>query len=362
VGQVITRRGLLALLPAGIAAGDVRSQKSNTLPRAVGEFVRFLDPTTETPVVRLTNPAWSSALPAPANRFIATKDRSLFFSSDRGGRMCPFRTDLHTGLAHQVAETSSLETESLCLDESGRFLYFIDERTLKEANVANRKVRSLAEDVDAFGVLGHDQFVVVRKGRLQLANRGAPVIAEEVANFCLAQPGGEGCLFVRETSQDEREFWYVALSGAAADRKPKLLAKGPVTDPFWSPDRGSVLFLREVPRGESKTSEIHQTFLDGGEERRVADTSQFAAFAPNGDATVFVGASRSKAQPTILLLLRSVHRELTLCEHRSKHPALVSPVFSPDSRRVYFQSDREGKPALYSVNVEALVEPTNSAV
>lgn len=275
--------------------------------------------------------------------------------------MCPFRTDLHTGLAHQLAETSSLSTESLCLDPSGRFLYFIDEQKLKEANTMSRKVRSVAEDVDAFGVVGRDRFVVVRKGRLQLANAGAPVLAEDVAAFCLVQPGGEGCLFIRQISREEREFWYVPLL-AAGDPQPRLLAKGPIADPFWSPDRRSVLFLREVPRGETKTSEIREVYLEGGAEQRVAETSQFAAFAPNGDATVFVGASRSKAQPTILLLLRSVHRELTLCEHRSKHPALVSPVFSPDSRRVYFQTDREGKPALYSVNVESLVEPTNSAI
>jgi oligogalacturonide lyase len=73
-----------------------------------------------------------------------------------------------------------------------------------------------------------------------------------------------------------------------------------------------------------------------------------------------VGASRSKAQPTIIILLRSLQRELTLCEHRASHPAAVAPVFSPDSRRVYFESDHQGKTALYSVNVEQLVEPTNA--
>jgi hypothetical protein len=30
-------------------------------------------------------------------------------------------------------------------------------------------------------------------------------------------------------------------------------------------------------------------------------------------------------------------------------------------RRVYFQSDEEGKPAIYSVNVELLVEPASEA-
>jgi oligogalacturonide lyase len=93
-------------------------------------------------------------------------------------------------------------------------------------------------------------------------------------------------------------------------------------------------------------------------EQLVANTSQFASFSPNADGSVFVGASRSKAQPSIVLLLRASRRELTLCEHGSKNAAKVSPVFSPDSRRVYFQSEREGKSAIYSVNVESLIEST----
>jgi oligogalacturonide lyase len=50
---------------------------------------------------------------------------------------------------------------------------------------------------------------------------------------------------------------------------------------------------------------------------------------------------------------------MTLCEHHATQPETVQPVFSPNSRRVYFQSDRDGKPALYAVNVESLVEPTD---
>jgi hypothetical protein len=70
-----------------------------------------------------------------------------------------------------------------------------------------------------------------------------------------------------------------------------------------------------------------------------------------------VGASRSKAQPNVVLLLRSAKREMTICQHHASHPLTVWPSFSPDSKRVYFQSDEEGKPAIYSVNVEQLVEP-----
>jgi hypothetical protein len=104
-------------------------------------------------------------------------------------------------------------------------------------------------------------------------------------------------------------------------------------------------------------SEIHEVGIAGVDEQSVVSTSQFASFAPNFDASVFVGASRSKAQPNVVLLLRNAKREMTLCQHRASIPAAVSPAFSPDARRVYFQSDNEGKPALYSVNVELLVEP-----
>jgi oligogalacturonide lyase len=62
----------------------------------------------------------------------------------------------------------------------------------------------------------------------------------------------------------------------------------------------------------------------------------------------------------VLILLRLTRRELTLCEHKASQPALCAPQFSPDSQRIYFQSDRDGKPALYCIHVERLVEKTDA--
>jgi len=92
----------------------------------------------------------------------------------------------------------------------------------------------------------------------------------------------------------------------------------------------------------------------------VAKTSQFASFGWNHDSTVFVGASGNVASPTVLLLLRVTRRELTLCEHKASDPRAVAPIFEPDSLRVFFQSDRDGKPAIYDIHVDKLVEKTDT--
>jgi oligogalacturonide lyase len=349
---------MLAALPSCLLASVTKQAK--TLPRA-GEFFRFLDPITETPVVRLTSLRSNSFLPAPTNRFVSVKDRFLVFSSDRGGKLAPFQVDLRTGILSQLARPQKLAPESLSLNHKRNALYFLDGDTLQEIMLATRKSRVLADDVSSFCEVGsasdvNPSFVVVRQGRLEMSEPGSEPLANDVENFCLARPGGRGCVFQKSAGAGQREFWYAPFSTTA---QPVLLARGKVANPVWMPDGQTLLFLREIARPNSVTSEIHSVNPETPGEQRLAATSQFAAFSPNADASVFVGASRSKAQPTVLLLVASVQREFTLCEHRASHPAAVSPVFSPDSKRVYFQSDHEGKSALYSVNVEALVESTS---
>ncbi len=281
------------------------------------------------------------------------------FSSDRNGQFNPFRADLRTGALTQLAETQLLKPGSLCLDEQDRLLRLIEGDRLVEMNLLGKKTRVLADGVSAFSeVREPSEFVVVRRKRLEYLSRSGPVLADDVADWCLVGPGGAGCLFGREQSSTQSELWYTGLEANQA-KKPVKLASGAISNPRWSPDGRSVLFLRSLPIEGGSVSEIRQVSLDSLAETQVAKTSQFAAFNANDDATVFLGASRSKAQPNIILLLRSVGRELTLCEHGAHEPRSVTPVFSPDSRRMYFQSDREGKSALYSMNVEAIVEPTS---
>lgn len=340
---------MLALVPGALAAAKRKQRK----PATHGEFVRFADPTTEAWVLRLTSLSSANVLPEPQNHYISSKHRFLLFSSNRDGAMMPYRLDLRNGVLHRLARTKHLDPQSLRLDAQERFAYYVDNGALTETALSSGKTRTIAENITAFGMADSEaSFVVVRKRRLFRLQSPQP-IAEDVTFGPLLNPNGTALLFGRE-AKDGREFWYVPLTQPA---KPKLLASGRIWNPFWSP-HGKLLFLRDVQANTAMLAEIHEVDPAGGAERKIDSTSDYAVFAPNTDASVFVAASRSKAQPNILLLLRKEGRELTLCEHDASHPASVAPVFSPNSRDIFFQSDREGKPAIYAMNVQKFVDPT----
>ncbi len=354
----LTRRAILALLPTGLrlAAQQNVSKKTKPLP-AGSEFIRLIDPGTENLMTRLTSPVSNSFLPSAINQFVSVKDRFLVFSSDRTGQVVPFRFDLRTGSLLQLANSGDIQPSSLCLDPANHTVSLLDGSTLKEIELKSKRVRVLTENIKAFSRdPSSAEMAVVKANQLYLLSNQNTPLAQDVAGWCAVRPGGSGCLFGRETSAEERQFWYVPLNRQQS--KATMLVKGNISSPCWSPDGKSVLFLREIRAENLNRSAICEVFPETCAEQHVVNTSQFASFAPNADGSVFVGASRSKAQPTVVLLLRASGRELTLCEHGSKNAVNVSPAFSPDSRRVYFQSDREGKSALYSVNVESLIEPT----
>jgi hypothetical protein len=112
------------------------------------------------------------------------------------------------------------------------------------------------------------------------------------------------------------------------------------------------------PAEAGKLNEIREVVPEGGTDTLVAKTSQYVHFMRNGDATVFLGASGSQASPHLLVLLRSVKRELTICEHRCSDARLSRAVLSPNSVRVAFQTDRHGKLVIYSMAVDRLIEAT----
>ena len=132
----------------------------------------------------------------------------------------------------------------------------------------------------------------------------------------------------------------------------------PAASPTRNGHRTAAACYLLLPDDPGQRGQIHEFTPDTNEDKMVAPTSRFVRFSANADAAVFVGSSASKAAPHVLLLLRSVKRELTICEHRASDPAAVAPVFSPNSQRVFFVSDQHGKPAIYTMSVERLVEET----
>jgi Tol biopolymer transport system component len=151
-------------------------------------------------------------------------------------------------------------------------------------------------------------------------------------------------------------LWLVNTDGTG--KKQLTLSPGTTGEALWSPTGHTLLYLH-IPDEPKQLITLRENNPDEPSDQLISRTSQFGSFAPNGDASVFAGASRSKASAYILILLRVTKRELTLCEHRASDPSIVSVVFAPDSQSIVFVSDRHGKPALYRVAVDKFVEETS---
>jgi oligogalacturonide lyase len=352
---------LFAASSACFSAGE--SGKGRNVSPSV---FRYADPSTEFPVVRLTDPQFSSFLPHDSNRFISRKSNSLIFGSDMSGRMEAYRMDLKNGSARQLTEARDLDPRSLFLSADERTLHYLDGGSLQSMTLANshgREVYRIGEGYEraqGFSISDDGLYAAVaeKKGshhRLRLvrmADGNAVTLAEadeEIADP-IPRPRRASVLYRRGASA-----W---LANYDAQQNYRLrLAEGETAKCLWSPDGRDVLYLN-IPADPHKLRNLREHTPDTNEDRAIADTTQYASFERNTDSSVFVGASGSKASPHILLLVRAVKREFTLCEHHAGDARIVRPVFAPNSQHVYFTSDRDGKPAIYSMAIEKLVTET----
>jgi len=329
--------------------------------------VRYADGATEFTVARLTDPAHTSLLPAFYNRAIARRGNFLLYSSDLAGRMQAFRLDLKNGQSRQLTECDDLDPASVTLAGDGTFCY-LDAGKIFSAGVSGLKAREVYripegfEHGRGFSVAEDGQFaaLVEKNGaqhRLRLVNMmtgSATTLVE--ADEEIADPIPRP----RRASVLYRRAGGVWLVNHDAQQNYRLrLADGETGPAQWSPDGRSVFYLN-FPADRHKLNNLREFVPDTNDEKAIANTTQFVQFGMNPDASVFVGASGSKASPHVLLLVRSVKREMTIAEHRAKNPAMVAPVFSPNSQRIYFASDLHGKPAIYTMSVDKFVEETDS--
>ena len=334
------------------------------------EIERYPDPTTEFQVYRLTDPSYTSILPGRYNRVISRNSGMLLYCSDRTGSPQAFRMDLKTGDSQQLTENDDLDENSLTLLPDNRSFCFFAGRTVFTAGLGSLRERPVYTTAEGWELTGaphatadgaHLLLVERKAGASRLR---AVTLTQGVARtilevlFEIADPVDRPQHPQISYRQRGKGVW---LAGADGKGNTELkLAAGGIGSGHWSLDGKTLLYLN-FPEEPGQLNAIREYSPESQMDKLVAKTSQYAAFAPNRDGTVYVGASRNAASPTILIMIRSVRRELTLCEHRASHPDQVSPMFSPDAQRIYFQSDRHGKPAIYSLHVERLVERIEEA-
>ncbi len=355
-----TRRLFLSSLPALRAW----AASENALP---SEAKHYPDPATEFDVTRLTDPLHTSRLPPYYSHAISRKNTFLIYMNDRTGSNQAYRMDLKTFESYPLTNAADLVPDSLALGADEKVFLYADGKTVYSANLSNQKHKPICEAAEGATIAyvsiagdGTHCFVVensagssrLRTVRLMGNGPAGEIESPELISNPIPRPRRAGILYRRGA-----DLWLVNYDGEQNRRL--RLASGRIGPAIWSADGRVILYLR-FPESGKQLNDIREFDPDANEDRAVADTSQYVHFGRNADASVFVGASGSKASPYVLLLVRSVKRELALCEHRSSNAAEVAPVFSANSQRVFFHSDRHGKRAIYSIRVERLVEETDS--
>lgn len=371
--ECISRRRLLlaaggvgGILAAYAPSLNAAAEKGETLP---ADWHRYADPSTESEILRLTQPSYTSHLSAPPGRAVGRHGEFVILATDRTGALQLQKLDLNSGRSRVLTAAQRLHASAFALSADDRAAYYLDGAGLYSVSLGSLRVSKLWEA--ALPILGTLSLVPSDDGT-------ALWFAVNAGEFALmklrlgSKPEAERVLLhdgaILDPAPNPRRALVVWRSGDGSawlceqdgGNKRRLdVPAGRVLQILWSADGQSIFYLHD-PGAQGESVCIREQEVDSRVDRLVAKTSQFACFTRNANATVFAGASRSKASPYALLLLRVTHREMTLCEHRSRDAAASAIAFSPDSQRLLFQGDREGQPAVYSIKLERLVEKTES--
>jgi oligogalacturonide lyase len=332
------------------------------------EWRRYPDPATELEVILLTNPAFASGMTAPHLRQFTRRGDTLLYWSERFSAESPgarqaFLLDLKQGDSRQLTQAAALDPSSLSLSPDERGFVFFDGPALYESPllaVHPRVIHTVPGKATRTGLTiaadGALIFAERQNGKSRIISvlpkqtRAIVDVDREIEDL-MARPRHAQILY-----RTSGQFWLVNSDGSG--KRQLKTEPGQTGAALWIPSGRTLVYLH-VPEDAKELITLRENSPDDGTDKLIARTSQFISASPNADASVFTGASRSRANAYVLILVRAVRRELTLCEHRASDPAMVQPVFTPDSQNVLFVSDRHGKPALYQVRVGRFVEETS---
>ncbi len=328
------------------------------------ESETYVDQSVDLEITRLTDPAHNSRLPGVGSRFLSSRRNFLIYSSDRTGSLQAFRLELSNGEHRQLTDAVDLRPASLVLlTGDGEFVYR-DGQELFRAGSGGGRPRSVyrapegwrIEDGPGVGAEDNTGIIVERsemRSRIRVLDlRRGRILAEfergELLSTPLPRPGQE--MLAYRSGDDIRIADYLG------EDLHRISADAGAIGPFrWSYNGESLFYLRVDTGGSNR---LYEFGPDSGENRFVADVGGMVKFTLNSNSEVFAGARNRAAGSGIVLVLRN-GSELTVCEHGASDPAEIGIVFSPDGRNLYFDSDRDGGSAIYTLSVEDLVEPTS---
>jgi oligogalacturonide lyase len=350
----LSRRALI-----GGVAGLVRAE----LARVETQLTRLRDPATEFEILRYSDPANSGLLAGSHLRSVARNNSSLVFCSDRTGVFQLWRLELKTGVSRQLTEFGGgVAPHSFALTRDERAVCCLHGNAIELVQIARGGVRtqyrapSEWQIVEAAPFDAPASFAAIEQRGQRFRVRFVRAAAADTL-FEAGEPMAGPRPRPRRTELLVRRGGRLSLLRQDRRTLHDLATRGRAGQAVWSADGTSVIYL-SFPEEKGRLNELREHFPDSGEDKLIAPTSQFVTFARNGDASVFAGISGNKASPHVLLLLRTTRREMTLSEHKASSPQDVSILFTHDSQRVFYHSDRQGKPAIYAVPAERLVEKT----
>jgi oligogalacturonide lyase len=326
--------------------------------------VKYADPATELDVTRITDPAFASGMAPVHLRQFGRRSDFLIYWSERLGSRQVCSVDLKSGESKQLTDVPALDVSTISLGPDERTVAFFNGSALSEVSSGSLTVRELYQVPSGFERAG---FTHSADGSIYFAQRqgtGKSQIMRAMRPKTAVFLDVDGDLDMLQVRPRRAQLLYRAggavwlLNTDGSNLKKQLkLEPGETGEILWTPSGRTLVYLH-IPNDPKQLITLREHTPDDGTDRELARTSQFEAFASNGDSSVFCGASRSKASAYVLLLLRVTRRELTLCEHKASDPSMVSPMFSPDSQNLHFVSDRHGKTALYRIRVDKFVETT----